>query len=142
MEEEPFSEHSNSRPIRVLHVDDEPADLEITRIFLKRKKRGELEIVSVLSAEEALAELERDDFDAIIADYQMPGMDGIEFLEAVRKSEKYARTAFILFTGKGGAEVAAEALKKGADRYITKSGDPAAQCNELARTIQDLLRDN
>ncbi|MHC1610399.1 MAG: response regulator [Candidatus Methanospirareceae archaeon] len=131
---------SKSRPIRVLHVDDEPADLEITRIFLGRIGKNEFEIVSVLSAEEALAELERDDFDAIIADYQMPGMDGIEFLEVVRKSGRYADTPFILFTGKGGVEVAAEALKKGADRCITKNGNPATQCGELARSIQELVK--
>jgi len=84
-------------PIRVLHVDDEPADLEITRIFLKREGKENFEIASVLSAEDALEKLESEHFDAVIADYKMPGMDGIEFLEAVRKSGKYVATPFILF---------------------------------------------
>ncbi len=126
--------------IRILHVDDEPADLEITRIFLKREWKEELEIVSVLSAEEALSKIEREHFDAVISDYKMPGMNGIEFLEALRKSGKYAHIPFILFTGKGNPEVAREALRKGADRYVSKAGDPARQCNELAHAIQELVK--
>ena len=126
-------------PIRVLHVDDEPADLEITRIFLKREAKDGFEIASVLSAEEALEKLKSEHFDVVIADYKMPGMDGIEFLEAVKKSGKYAHTPFILFTGKGNPEVAKEALKKGADRYISKAGNPASQCNKLAQAISELV---
>ena len=127
-------------PIGILHVDDEPADLEITRIFLKREGKGDFEIVSVLSAEEALEKLKSEHFDVIIADYKMPGMNGVEFLEALKKSETQAHIPFILFTGRGGPEVAKEALKKGADRYITKAGDTARQCNELAHAVRELAR--
>ncbi|MBA5942215.1 MAG: response regulator [Methanophagales archaeon] len=130
--------NSISGPIRVLHVDDEPADLEITRIFLKRQEKDDFEIVSLLSPEEALEKLEHEHFDVIIADYKMPVMNGIEFLEALRKSEKCADTPFILFTGKGKPEVEREALKKGADRYISKAGNPASQCSELAHAIRTL----
>jgi len=130
-------------PIRVLHVDDEAADLEITRVFLKRETKENFEIASALSAEEALEKLKSEHFDAVISDYQMPGMNGIEFLEAVRKSENHiANIPFILFTGKGGTEVAREALNKGADRYVTKNGNPARQCNELAHAIRALARGN
>jgi len=128
------------RPIRVLHVDDEPTDLEITRVFLRKGGKDDFEISSALSAEEALEKLESEDFDVVISDYKMPRMDGIEFLEAVRKSRKHAHIPFILFTGKGGAEVAKEALNKGADRYYSKAGNPATQCNELARAIRELAK--
>jgi CheY-like chemotaxis protein len=137
MAKESFS--SNATPIRVLQVDDEPADLEITRIFLGRETKKNFEIVSVLSAEEALEKLKSEHFDVVISDYRMPRMNGIEFLEAVRKSESHtANIPFIIFTGKGGAEVAKEALKKGADRYIAKNGNPARQCNKLAHAIREL----
>lgn len=131
-------QHTDSMPIRVLHVDDEPAQLEITRVFVKRVVKGDFEIVSVLSAEEALEKLETEEFDVVVSDYKMPGMDGIELLEAVRKGGKYADTPFIIFTGKGGAEVAKEALKKGAERYITKRGNPSTQCRALTRAIYEL----
>jgi CheY-like chemotaxis protein len=77
--------------------------------------------------------------DAIISHYQMPGMEGIAFLEILINSKKHALIGGITFTGKEGARVAADALKKGADRHITKSGNPASQCNELAYCIKELL---
>jgi CheY-like chemotaxis protein len=127
------------RPIRILHVDDEPADLEITRIFLRRETKNGFEIDGVLSAEEAMEKLESEQFDVVVADYKMPGMDGLEFLETLRKSRKYAHTPFILFTGKGNSGVAEKALEKGADRYISKSGNPASQCSELVHTVRELV---
>jgi len=133
------SANSKSRLIRVLHVDDEPTDLEITRIFLKREGKDNFDIVSVLSAEEALKKLKHERFDIIISDYRMPGMNGLEFLQALRKSENYTdHIPFILFTGKGGDEVAKEAFNKGADRYIAKNGGPATRCTELASAIREL----
>jgi CheY-like chemotaxis protein len=132
--------NSRSNLIRVLHVDDEPTDLEITRIFLKREGKDNFDIVSVLSAEEALQKLNHEQFDVIISDYKMPGMDGLEFLQTLRKREPYNNhLPFILFTGKGGNEVAQEAFNRGADRYIGKNGGPATRCTELACAIRELV---
>jgi len=130
--------NSIPRPIRILHVDDEPADLEITRIFLRREAKNGFEIAGALSAEEAMVKLESEQFDVVIADYKMPGIDGIEFLQALRKSRKFAHTPFILFTGVGNSGVGEKAMEKGADRYISKAGNPASQCSELARAIREL----
>jgi len=131
--------NSIPRPIRILHVDDEPADLEITRIFLRREAKNSFEIAGALSAEEAMKKLENERFDIVIADYKMPGMDGLAFLEALRKRRKYAHTPFILFTGMGNSGVAEKALEKGADRYISKAGNPASQCSKLARAVRELV---
>ena len=139
MEDLDIYPNAKSRLIRVLHVDDEPTDLEITRIFLRKVAKDSLDIVSVLSAEEALAKLETEHFDVVISDYKMPGMDGIQLLDIIRNNKNYGDIPFILFTGKGGDSVAADAFRKGGDKYITKSGDPASQCNELAQTIHELL---
>ncbi len=71
----------------------------------------------------------------------MPGMDGIELLEVLKKSDKYAHLPFILFTGKGQPETIKECLEKGADRYITKGGATAEkQCHELVEAIWELVR--
>ncbi len=134
-----MAEYLNSVRIRVLHVDDEPAHLELTKLFLKREAKDDFEISSLLSAEEALAKLERDPFDVIIADYDMPVMDGIELLEEVRRT--VGDIPFILFSGMAEPETVDEALEKGADRYITKSGDLATQCNELAHAIRELVKE-
>ena len=127
------------KQIRVLHVDDEPADLEITRVFLRREGKYDFEIVSVLSAEEALKRLKEERFDVIVSDYKMSGMSGLELLEELRCNGN--TVPFILFTGKGGEVVKKAAFNMGADIYIAKNGGPANQCSELARTIRGLANE-
>jgi CheY-like chemotaxis protein len=87
--------------ISFLYVDDEPTLLEICKIYLERT--GEFSVSTCLSAAQALIALETRSFDAIIADYQMPEMDGIGFLKIVRS--RFPKIPFILFTGRGGEEI-------------------------------------
>ncbi len=82
---------------RILYVDDEPGLLEITKLFLERN--GEIRVDTSTSAIPALPLLDSGEHDAVISDYQMPGMDGIAFLKKVRASGN--KIPFILFTGKG-----------------------------------------
>ncbi|MBN1168218.1 MAG: PAS domain S-box protein [Methanospirillaceae archaeon] len=119
-------------PLSVLYVDDEPALLEIGRIFLERI--GDLTVTTALCASEAISLLSNQSFDAIISDYQMPGCDGIAFLKHLRKHGD--TTPFIIFTGKGREDVVIEALNEGADFYLQKGGDPKPQFAELYNIIQ------
>jgi DNA-binding response OmpR family regulator len=75
-------------------------------------------------------------YDAVVSDYQMPEMNGIELLKRVR--EAGSRVPFIIFTGKGREEVVIEALNSGADFYIQKGGNPGAQFAELANAVRQL----
>src|SRR5512147_1706725 len=102
------------RASRILLVDDEIAILEITKEFLEFTVASSIDIAN--SAPEALEKLRGERYDAIVSDYQMPGMNGIEFLRRVRQSD--TSIAFVLFTGKGREEVAIEAINSGADFYI------------------------
>ena len=122
--------------ISVLYVDDEPGLLEITRRFLERS--GEFTVTPIMSAGEALRVLREGRHDAIVSDYQMPEMDGIAFLKALRASGDL--TPFIIFSGKGREEVVIEALNNGADFYIQKGGDPLAQFAELANKIHHAVK--
>lgn len=115
----------------VLYVDDEPALLEIGKLFLERS--GALAIETVSSAREALNLLGEQRCDAVVADYQMPEMDGIELLKEVR--QHFEDIPFILFTGRGREEVVVEALNHGADGYIQKGGDPHSQFAELEHRV-------
>jgi len=117
---------------RVLYADDEPDLLNIGKLFLERS--GDFSVATVGSASAALELLKKEQFDAIISDYQMPGMDGIQFLIEVRK--KYGSVPFILFTGKGREEVVIKALNEGADFYLQKGGDPGAQFAELINKVR------
>jgi PAS domain S-box-containing protein len=117
---------------RVLLVDDEPSLLEISSLFLEKK--GNISVVSSECAEDALDILSSESFDAIVSDYDMPGMNGIEFLSVLRKMGN--NIPFILFTGRGREEVVIEALNRGASYYIRKGGTPTVQFTELAHIIQ------
>lgn len=122
--------------IRVLYVDDEPSLLEITKLFLE--KSGEFAVDILTSATDALTCIPERSYDAIISDYQMPDMDGIEFLREVRSSG--SAVPFILFTGRGREEVVIDAINNGADFYIQKGGQPRAQFAELTHKVRQAVQ--
>ncbi|MFP4051457.1 MAG: PAS domain S-box protein [Thermoplasmata archaeon] len=119
--------------MRVLLVDDEQELLEQAKIFLKKNKEN-IKIDTVISPDSALAKIDIKIYDVIVSDYQMPKMDGLEFLRIIRE-EKELDVPFIMFTGKGRENVAMEALNLGADRYFQKGGDPKSQYGVLAEAI-------
>jgi PAS domain S-box-containing protein len=120
----------------VLYVDDEPDLLELTRLFLESSQ--EFAVSTSDSAEKALQVLEHQRFDAIISDFQMPGMNGIMFLKEVRSA--YGEIPFIIFTGRGREEVVIEALNNGADFYLQKGGEPNALYAELMHVIRQTIQ--
>jgi len=122
--------------ISILYVDDEQALLTLAKIYLERTDHFHVDIRE--SAEEALKSTSITSYDAIISDYQMPGMDGIEFLKVVR--EQYGDIPFILFTGRGREEVVIEAINNGADFYLQKGGAPKPQFAELAHKVKQSVR--
>lgn len=103
---------------RALIVDDEPDLLELASVYLRQK--SDFEVLTAQSAKEALKILEELEVDVIISDYQMPGMDGIQFLKKIRN--KGNDIPFILFTAKDSEELAIEALNCGADFFVKKGG--------------------
>ncbi len=121
-----------SGPIRALLVDDDAAYLEVLRFFLERE--GSIESETATSARAALDLLSQKDYDAIVSDYLMPDMDGLELLKIVRLQGK--DIPFIMLTGRGREDVAIQALNNGADFYIQKGGDPKAQYADLSNMIK------
>ena len=121
--------------IRVLYVDDEPALLDLGKIFLENS--GRFTVDTSTSAQESLNSPALLSYDVIVSDYQMPGMNGIAFLKDVRK--RSTGLPFILFTGRGREEVVIEAINNGADFYLQKGGDPGAQFAELAHKMRQAV---
>jgi DNA-binding response OmpR family regulator len=118
--------------IAVLLVDDESSLLEMTRIFLEQD--GEIEVDCVLSGAEALQKIADRQYDVIVSDFEMSGMDGIELLKRTKACG--CETPFIIFTGKGREHVVIEALNYGADFFLQKGGDPVVQFAELGNMIR------
>lgn len=125
----------NAPTIHLLYVDDEEILLDITKRYLP--KIGNFKVETAASASEAMELLQQNSYDAIVSDYQMPGMDGIAFLEQLRNNGH--DIPFLLFTGKGREEVAIQALNAGADFYIQKGGRPKVQFAELANGIYHVV---
>lgn len=125
--------------IRVLFVDDNQPLLDIGSMYMERDAT-DFEITTTNSAAKALDILAFKTFDAIISDYQMPIIDGLEFLARVRARDEH--TPFIIFTGKGREEIAIQALNLGATHYVIKGGDPKSQYAELIHIVRSSVEHN
>lgn len=110
--------------MKVMLVDDEPGIRDQGKIFLE-KFDPDFEVTSASSAILGMEKLFEEDFDIVVSDYQMPEVNGIEFLEKMR--EDGVQIPFIMFTGRGREEVAMKALNLGAQRYIKKGGGLKSQ---------------
>jgi len=120
--------------IKILHVDDEPDFLALTNVYLGRENEN-FSIEGSTSAEEGIELSKGGKYDVVISDYKMPGMDGLEFLQNLRRGGN--NIPFIVFTGKGREEVAMEALNKGANHYLQKGGDVKSLFGTLAHVIKE-----
>ncbi|MHA2232658.1 MAG: PAS domain S-box protein [Candidatus Hodarchaeales archaeon] len=120
---------------RVLIVDDDEDMLYFASALLSREGAC-LNVVTAASALEALRILPNRDFDVIVSDYKMPGMNGLELLRDIRNQGN--DIPFIMFTGQGREEVAIDALNMGANHYLKKEGNPDSLYHELAHTIKQL----
>ncbi|ADN35065.1 putative PAS/PAC sensor protein [Methanolacinia petrolearia DSM 11571] len=117
--------------IDILIVDDDPEVLDITKIFLERT--GYFRVSTGNSAAEGLLKLEEQNFEAVISDYEMPDMNGLDFLKEIREEGNII--PFIIFTGRSREEVVIEAMNSGADYYIQKGTDLKALFAELTHKV-------
>lgn len=121
---------------RILAVDDDPAFLELTRAYLERD--GDIVVETTPSPLQALDMLAETPYDVIVADYEMPEMNGIALLQEVRR--RGLSIPFIIFSGRGREEAIIEALNSGADFYLQKGGSPSARFAELRNFILQAAR--
>jgi response regulator RpfG family c-di-GMP phosphodiesterase len=101
--------------VRVLAVDDERAACKLLALMLRPPA---FSCATAASGEEALIALQREHFDAVISDLQMPGITGLELLAHVRRS--WPHVAFLVTTGVDDVEVGVQAMRSGADDYLVK----------------------
>ena len=103
----------------VLLVDDES---EFVETFSERLAMRHLDILKAFSGEEALQVLEKhQDIEVVILDVKMPGMDGIETLEEIKKN--YPLVEVIMLSGHADVESAIDGMKQGAYDYLMKPCD-------------------
>ena len=116
------------RASKILLVDDELDFLETLVLRLKKRK---MHVTGVQSGEEALQTIDQDPVDVVILDVKMPGMEGIQVLEEIKR--RHPSVEVIMLTGHANIEAANQGLKLGAFDYLIKPVD----MEELLKKIQD-----
>ncbi len=100
---------------KVLLVDDEREFLET--LSSRLEMRG-LKVSAVTSGEQAIAEAKEQEYDAIVVDLSMPGIDGLETLKRIKADNPNAE--IIMLTGHGSVASGVEAMKLGAGDFLQK----------------------
>lgn len=127
-----------NRMPRILIVDD----FETVRLLFI-KCLGELGINSVVEAEDgqqALAKMNElhakgEGFDLVFCDWNMPLMNGLELLQAVRKIEEFKETPFVMVTANSDENAVVQAMRAGVSEYLVKPFDTKS----LGRTVQRVV---
>ena len=124
-----------NKSLCVLHVEDEDDFADLVATFLTQQN-DHFDLYHADCPEKGIDILEERTIDCIVSDYDMPGGNGIAFLQSVR--ETYPDLPFILYTGKGSEEIASEAISAGVSDYLQKAGG-SSQLTILANRINNLV---
>ena len=118
----------------ILVVDDSAVDRTIAVGLLA--KEPDLIVVQASDGKSALAMIKASAPDVIITDLQMPGMNGLELIAAVRKS--HSHVPIIMMTSRGSEEIAVEALQSGASSYVPKKSLSTMLVDTLQRVLSTM----
>ena len=120
---------------RILVVEDSPTQAEAARLILQSQK---FEVHLASSGEEALQQIETTDFDLVISDIMMPGMNGYELCARIKGDHRRPRLPVILLTTLSDPMDIIEGLESGADNFITKPYEPEYlihRVNNIVKTM-------
>lgn len=115
------------RGSRILLVDDEVDFTENMSKLLE--SRGYL-VAAVNSGDKAIAALQKQNYDVMVLDLKMPGMDGMATLAETKRLNLFTET--LILTGHGTVDTALEAMKQGAYDYLTKP----CEIDDLVKKIE------
>ena len=127
---------------RVLIVDDEK---EFTDTLSERLRTRDYDVTASYSGKDAVSKIGGYNFDVVILDVAMPGMDGIETLREIKRQKPL--TEVIMLTGNATVETAIEGMKLGAHDYLMKpceTDDLVSKINrarEKKREQEDRIRE-
>ena len=115
----------------ILVIED---DASLREVLCTVLQTSGFSVVSAESAEESLPIFATERIDCVLADFKLPGMNGIELLRKVR--DTMPRVPYVLMTAFGSVAVAVEAMKSGATDYISKPFEPST----LATMLRDVIK--
>jgi len=120
--------------IEILVVEDSPTMRQLIVFALKRLK--DVNVTEASDGVDGLKKLSNHKFDLMIADINMPIMDGLKLVSLVRQDPKYNDMPIIIVTTEGAEEDRKRGLALGANAYLTKP----VQTTQLLSTVKELLK--
>lgn len=119
--------------IKVMVVDDQAS----MRAMIRRSLQdlGFKDVRDKAGAIEALEAVKSDRVHLIISDYNMPDMDGLQFLQEVRSDGVIGKTVFIMLTGSSDRDLVQKAAALGVNNYLVKPFAPAALKEKIERVF-------
>jgi two-component system chemotaxis response regulator CheY len=120
---------------KILAVDDSPT---MRRIIVNTLKRaGYTDVIEASDGRDALEKLNTDRINLVITDWNMPQMDGLTLVKALRSSDEFKQLPILMITTRSVREDIVKALKAGVNNYIVKPFSPET----LRAKIQEVLGD-
>jgi len=119
----------------ILIVEDDK-NLQVTLSHILQEE--EFEVISTMWGSMALEEVKRGKADLVLLDLMLPGMNGMQVLERVKKIDKHIPV--IMITGYGSAESAVRAIELGAYDYINKPFDYEKLINKITKALKKSKR--
>lgn len=115
---------------KILLIEDDDSLRDVVASFLERE--GFL-VDAFGSAEEALTAFERSSYGCVLSDFKLPGMNGLQLLAAIRERSK--NVPFVIMTAFGSIDIAVQAMKYGANDFISKPFEPET----LSRVMREVI---
>jgi signal transduction histidine kinase len=125
----------SNRPYRIVIIEDNPEDRAIYRRRLAQGREQDYQFWETGSGEEGLRLCRDVTPDCVMLDYQLPDLDGLEFLDRFQAEVGHADISIIMLTGQGNEAVAVQAMKKGAHDYLIKG----LNSDNLRQAIQSAI---
>jgi DNA-binding response OmpR family regulator len=129
------------RPVRVLHIEDDPVQHYVVRMHLMRQSGYTFDISTALSEEEGVGRFKAEKFDLVILDYHLTQGNGLSTLRRLRAED--GMVPILVVSGLTEAQVAAELLEAGADDFLSKenlAGERLGRALAAALARSDGLR--
>ncbi len=121
---------------KILIIEDERELAELIRLYLEREG---VSVTAVDSAEKGIAALEKTSFDLILLDINLPGMDGFEFLQEIRKNNQIP---VLITSARESDEDIILGLGSGADEFITKPFSPKVLVARIRAFLRRIKQNN
>lgn len=123
-------------PIRILVVDDAAFIRDMMKKHLRERIAG-AEILDACDGNRAIAILKQHNFDLILSDWEMPDMNGEQFLAWVRGEEEYKKIPFVMVSSRGDRDHVLKAVQAGVSDYLTK---PFTPDELIKKTVKQLIK--